>query len=54
MANRLTKNSKIKNYFEKNYINTDLGELESLIEKEKLNILIQNQAWLLDNVQWHQ
>ena len=29
------KNSKIKNYFEKNYINTDLGELESLIEKEK-------------------
>ena len=48
------KNSKIKNYFEKNYINTDLGELESLIEKEKLNILTQNQAWLLDNVQWHQ
>ena len=34
--NLLTKKiQKIKNYFEKNYINTDLGELESLIEKEK-------------------
>ncbi len=29
------KNSKIKNYLEKNYIDSDLGNLESLIEKEK-------------------
>ena len=29
------KNSKIKNYLEQNYIDSDLGNLESLIEKEK-------------------
>ena len=37
------KSSKVKSELEKN-LNSDLGDLESLIIKEKLNILNQNQA----------
>jgi hypothetical protein len=38
------KNPKIKSELEKNYINSDLGELENLLKKKKQNILRQNQA----------
>ena len=38
------KNPKIKSELEKNYINSDLNELEKLIEKEKTKYFEQNQV----------
>ena len=38
------KDPQIKAEFKKNYIDSDLGELEQLIEKEKKNILKRNKV----------